>query len=201
MRSVTGQWLPRPRAHARTRHRGQALIEFTFFFTFMMLILAGVTDVAFLVDAHVNVVYAARQGARTGSVLGIGSGTFSPDCAIVGAVHATLLNQSDVTLQQIIIYKADANGQDTLGQDQVYQGGDYCTSSTTWALGGPAGGGTWPPSQRSITAFSEDSIGVKLVYQYQFRFDFWQGGTLSLTDSAVFPMNVNGLQTPVPTPM
>jgi TadE-like protein len=188
----------------RAAQRGQALIEFTFIFAFVMMpLLVGVTDIAFMLDAHLNVVYAARQGARTGAVLGTGTGSVYPDCAIVGAVHATLLNQSDVTVTQITIYKADANGQDTTGKHQVYQGADYCKTSSgtpTWNSGGPAGGGSWPPSVRSVTAFTEDSIGVAITYQYQFRFNLWQSGTLTLTDSSVYPMNVDALQTPVPTP-
>lgn len=184
-RSITGA--------GRRPQAGQAMIEFTLFFTFMMLVLAGATDIAFLEDAHVNVVFAARQGARTGAVLATAS---TADCAIVGAVEATLINQSDVTLNQITIFQAGANGVPT-GNQQVYSGTASCASTGSLTA---LGGSNWPPSARKDTAFQEDSLGVKLDYTYQFRFNLWQGGTLSLTDSAVFSLNPAGYPTPVPSP-
>src|SRR5579863_9089228 len=92
---------------ARGAQRGQALIEFCMFFLFIMLLVAGVTDIGTLLDDHVDIVYAARQGARTGAVLGPVAGA---DCAIVNAVYASLQNQPNLTPTQVTIYDADANG-------------------------------------------------------------------------------------------
>jgi hypothetical protein len=184
---------------SRPLQAGQAMMEFALFFTFMMLVLAGVTDVAFLEDAHVNVVFAARQGARTGAVLDQGTPTGpSVDCAIVGAIQATLLSQSDVTLNQITIFQAGANGVPT-GNQQIYSGTDSCTSANSYTLT-PLSGSNWPPSARNDTPFTEDSLGVKLDYTFTFRFNLWQGGTLNLSDSSVFPLNPAGFPSPVPSP-
>jgi Flp pilus assembly protein TadG len=194
--------------------RGQALIEFTLFFGFMMLMLAGVTDIAFLVDAHVNVVYAARQGARVGAVLGN-----SPiaDCAILGTVKATLLSASDVTVTRITIYRSTSTGQpnlDGVTNQVIYPGGDTCPPGTTGQgpttpvvpSTPPIGSNNWPslppcPTSsatpptypngcRNTTPLYEDSLGVKIDYTYQFQFNFWQAGTLNVSDYAVYPMVV-----------
>jgi hypothetical protein len=164
------------------------------FFTFMMFTLAGTTDFALLLDSHVNVVYAARIGARTGAVM---AQSTEADCVIVGAVQATLQNQPDVALQQIIIYKADANGLD-IGRHQIYSGSDSCAptpntpNSFTWQVAGPLTGSNWPPGTgRSNTPFLEDSIGVKLIYMYTFRFNLIGVGPFQLTDSAVYPLDVS----------
>jgi TadE-like protein len=193
-------------ARRNGRHPGQALIEFAFFFTFMMLLLAGVTDVAFLEDAHENVVFAARQGARTAAVLGPGCTTqtcanpANPDCAIVGAVYAALQNQSDVTVQSIIIYKAlPSSYTPTATYEEVYPAPTQCAAGATDF---PSGQGpsvnTYPASIRSNTPFQEDSIGVQIVYTYQFRFNLWESGTLTLTDQAVYPISPSGIPTPIP---
>lgn len=187
--------------------RGQALIEFTLFFSFMMLMLAGVTDVAFLLDAHVNVVYAARQGARVGALMGN-----SPiaDCAILGTIEATLQGASDVTVTQITIYRATSTGQPDPSNQEIYPGGDSCPSGTAVpnppvlvvpstppalnnypsfpACSTPAP--PPPPNCRNTTPLYEDSLGVQINYTYQFRFNLWQGGTLNLSDYATYPIVV-----------
>lgn len=189
------------RRHARpqTPRRGQALIEFAFFFTFMMLLLAGVTDVAFLEDAHENVIFAARQGARTGAVLGPGSSSgANPDCAILGAVHAALQNQGDVTIQTIIIYKAlPSSYRPTASAEVVYPANSLCPAGSTTPSPGPTTD-TYPYTTRSNTPFQEDSIGVQVIYTYQFRFNLWQSGTLSLNDDSVYPISPAGIPTPIP---
>jgi Flp pilus assembly protein TadG len=208
------RYVSRPTASPSAWRRGQALIEFTLFFGFMMLMLAGVTDVAFLVDAHVNVVYAARQGARVGAVLGN-----SPiaDCAILGTVEATLLNASDVTVTKITVCRSTSTGQpnsDGVTSQEVYPGGDSCPAGTTapqnptgpvvpstppsvngWPSYPPcptssATPPTFPNNCRNTTLLYEDSLGVKIDYTYQFRFNLWQGGTVSLSDYAVYPIVV-----------
>jgi Flp pilus assembly protein TadG len=196
LRGLAARGLRRGRRR-RGRQRGQALIEFTLFFTFMMLLLAGVTDIAFMLDAHVNVVYAARQGARTGAALGQGNldpnNKINPDCAILGAVHATLVGQSDVTVTGITIFKADpTTGQPaTDGSNQEhFVGTAACPSGPGLQTPSPAPTGSWPATSRNITEFSEDQLGVKIDYQFQFRFNLWQGGTLNLSDLVAYPMNV-----------
>jgi hypothetical protein len=193
--------------HARRRsgQQGQALLEFTMTFLFIMFLLVGVADVGGLLDIHIAGIYAARQGARTGAVIGTAGETTAPstlaDCAIVGAVHSVLANQPNLTVTQITIYQADPNGLST-GQAQYYPGTADCqngiivdstscltippyTCSTISALPGS----NWDATQRKTTAYSEDSLGVKIDYSYQFQFNLLGSGAFPTSDYAVYPMN------------
>jgi hypothetical protein len=188
----------------RSRQRGQALLEFTVFFLFIMPLLAGVTDVGLLLDAHIAGIYAARQGARTGSVIGP---VPQADCAIVGAVHSVLANQPNLTISQITIYKAGSTGQPTSGLAQYYIGTADCqngqivdSSNCTPSCGGccptgPLTGSNWPPTNpdgtpgRNVTPYQEDTIGVRIDYSYTFQFDLLGSGPFPTADYAAYPMN------------
>lgn len=192
----------RPTVNGRRGQRGQALIEFAMFFVFMMFLLTGVTDIAGLLDVHIAVVYAARQAARTGSVMGP---VTQADCAIVAAIHANLLNQPSLTLTRIVIYKATSttNGRYNGTQPaEIYPGNVDCPSGTVISLATSLpvtpSTDTWASTGRSISPFTEDSLGVELDYTYQFQFNLL-GSTFTATDNAVCPMNPSGIPTPVAT--
>lgn len=189
-----------PRRCKRSRRRGQALIEFALLFPAVMLLLAGVADVGLLLDAHIAGIFAARQGARTGSVIGTVS---QADCAIVGAVHSVLANQPSLTVNEITIYKANASGQST-GTATYYigtadcQNGQIVDSSNcdqtkvppVCSPTSPLPGSTpWSPNLRCVTPYSEDSIGVKIDYSFTFQFGLLGSGPFPVSDYAVFPMN------------
>jgi Flp pilus assembly protein TadG len=188
-----------PSRRKRSRRRGQALIEFALLFPAVMLLLAGVADVGLLLDAHIAGIFAARQGARTGSVLGT---VPQADCAIVGAVHSVLVNQPSLAVNEITIYKAAASGQSS-GTAQYYIGTADCINgqivdSTNCNLTAvppncppiPAlPGSNWPPSARIVTPYCEDSIGVKIDYSFTFQFGLLGSGPFPVADYAVFPMN------------
>ena len=187
-------------------HRGQALVEFSLFVVFLLFLLIGVTDIATLLDDHEVVVYAARQGARTGAVIGPQA---NADCAIVGAVRSAMGNVNNLTLTQIIIYNANnADGSMYNNEEDVYPGNVDCIGG---AIKNPANQvvtpspGTWPPLQangsvnRNNTPFNTDSIGVELIYTYQWQFNVFGTPTFTASDAAVFPINPDTIPTPVPT--
>lgn len=183
----------------RQRHgqRGQGLVEFTFVLVVMMFMVVGVTDIATLLDVHESIVYAARQGARTGAVIGQAT---NADCAIVGAVHSALLNQPNLTVNLIYIYDVStADGSRASGDKvDVYSGNTDCVNS---APSPPALAVGWPADTRNNTPFTnDDSLGVELDYSYQFQFNLLGTGSLSGTDYAVYQINPAGLPTPIPTP-
>ena len=161
----------------RRSQRGQAVIEFAFFFMALMILLAGVVDIGTLLDDHMDVVYAARQGARTGAVLGRTDP--QADCKIIAAIHSALLNQPNLTATRIVIYDSDASGNSTGAQD-VYVEPANCSSPST---------NTWPPSSRSDTVYFEDSLGVEIDYTYQFQFNWFGVGPFAGSDHAVFPIS------------
>lgn len=158
---------------SRNVSRGQALVEFALFVPVILALVVGATDVSTLLDDHLDIVYAARAGARVGSVIGNFSpagATFTADCAILGAVQAALSNAVNVQITEIDIYKAPANGvySAALPQD-VYPGNTVCLASG--APSNPATSATWIPSTRSNTPFTEDSIGVAIHYSYTYQFN------------------------------
>lgn len=199
----------------RQRQQGQALIEFSLFFLFLVTLTAGIVDIGGLLNDHISLEYAARQGARTGSVLG---NQGSADCAVIGAVDAAVSNMPNLKLTGIKIYQSGNNGK-TDGKEDDYPAGAYCqvtngvpcivisSSGTCNGNNGncqapPATVCGYPPANRNNTPYTEDSIGVEVDYTYTFRFDFalLVTGTFSATDYAVMPINPVAIPSPVPTP-
>lgn len=189
-------WLSRAGSHASRRRsvsRGQALVEFALFVPLMMTLIVGATDISTLLDDHLDVVYAARAGARVGSVIGDyapSSAPYTADCAIIGAVQAALSNARDVQVTQIAIYKSDSTGvysstslQDTYPGNAVCNADGSITPAATTA--------TWPPSYpRCNTPFYEDSIGVAITYNYTYSFNLLNLPNFPVTDSAVMPIEI-----------
>ncbi len=178
--------------------RGQALVETALFFTILVLLIAGATDISSLLNDHLNIVYAARAGARTGSLLG---NQTMADCAAIGAVQAALAGEPNLTINQITIYQAGADGLPVGSNKNVYAGNTKCvTSSGTPTLQPAARSLGWPPSARKNQPFFEDSLGVQIDYTYTFQFQLLGSGTFTSSDRAVMPIEVVGIASPVPTP-
>jgi Flp pilus assembly protein TadG len=185
-----------PRARRRSRRSpGQALVEFAAFFVFIMLLVAGVVDIGGLLDDHVSIEYATRQGARTAAVLGTQS---VADCAIIGAINAAVANMPNMRVTQIIIYKSGANGL-PLGSssETIYPGNTICTvSGSSYTLSQVPTLNNYPPANRSNLAFTEDSVGIELDYTYTFQLPILGGGTFSAADRAIMPVSPITVPTP-----
>lgn len=205
-RSRLARWIV---CRVRSRSRGQALVEFAMFVPLLMFMVTGATDVSTLINDHLDVVYAARAGARVGSVIGNYSPTAAPytaDCAIIGAVQAALSGSRDIQISQIAIYQAPLNGVYSSTADQdVYPGNAVCNadgsitpsaSKTGWPPGGGNGGN---PPPRSTTPFQEDSVGVAISYTYTYQFPLLGVTSFSSTDYAVMPIEIV-VGTPVAQP-
>lgn len=188
---------PKQTAHTprRAASRGQALVETALFFTILMLLVAGATDIATLLSDHLTIVYTAREGARIGSVLGNNA---TADCAIIGAVQASLGGNPNITLTQIIIYKADQNGLPvSINDEEAYAGSTQCDITTNMPTNTPTIN-NWPYNLRGNTAFQEDSLGVELDYQYTFQLNLLGSGSFTSSDHAVAP--IEPTLNPTPTP-
>jgi hypothetical protein len=176
------------------------------FFVFLVYLLAGTSNIGGLLNDHITIEYATRQGARTGAVLGNQGGVSgaAADCAIIGAIDAALVGVPNVTLNKITIYKAGADGQpiDTTTMD-VYAGNSVCTvtggvDAITPAILNPPGG--YLPAARNNQPYLEDSLGVQIDYTYAFSFPLLPGGTFNATDYAVMPVDPITIPSPVPSP-
>lgn len=193
-------FLGRTTRRRRKVSRGQALVEFALFVPLLLFMVVGATDISTLLDDHLNVVYAARTGARVGSVIGSYSPTSAPytaDCAVIGAVQAALVNSPNVQVNWIAIYQADATGVYTSKSPQDrYPGSAVCNSDGT--ISQPAIQTTWAPNTpRSTKPFLEDSLGVAINYTYTFQFNPLGvqfnpqgGGAFTATDSSVMPIEI-----------
>lgn len=183
------RWIVR---RLRSKRRGQALVEFALFVPVLLLMVVGATDISTLLDNHLDVVYAARAGARVGSVIGKyapAGALYTADCAVVGAVQAALASSRNVQVSQIAIYKSDATGvySNSLPQD-VYAGNAVCNANGS--VTPAASKATWAPSTRDTDPFSEDSIGVAITYTYTYSFNLIGIGSFTTTDYAVMPVEV-----------
>jgi hypothetical protein len=56
------------RKRARRRHRGQSMAEFALILTPLMVVLLGIMQMGFVMNAYVTISNAAREGARSASV-------------------------------------------------------------------------------------------------------------------------------------
>ena len=173
------------RQSRRARSRGQALVEFALLAPLLMIMLVGATDVASLLDDHLNIVYAVRTSARVGATLGTAP---QADCAIVGALRATLASVRNMQVQQIIIYKSNLSGAPITSSEDVYAGTAVCNPDGT--ISPPATALNWPPGARSTTPFTEDSVGVEVDYTYTFQLSLLGIGQFSAQERGVMPLEV-----------
>ena len=183
------RWIVR---RLRSKRRGQALVEFAFFVPVLLMMVVGATDISTLLDNHLNVIYAARAGARVGSVIGKyapAGALYTADCAVIGAVQAALASSRDVQVSQIAIYKSDTTGvfSNSRPQDD-YRGNAVCNADGS--ITPSATKTTWAPSTRDTDPFAEDSLGVAITYSYTYSFNLIGIGTFSTTDYAVMPVEV-----------
>jgi Flp pilus assembly protein TadG len=193
------------RLRLRRVSRGQALVEFMAFLMFLLFLVQGVVNVGGLLDDHLSIVYATRQGARTAAVLGQQT---NADCAVVGAVNAAMAGLANVKVTKITIYQANASGQ-SAGPADVYStttSGPPIICTGTTITPSPPTQSNYAPTSRNNLPFTEDSIGVRVDYVYTFQFPFFSGGTFAASDYTVMPVNPVGLPTtptpgaPTPTP-
>jgi len=193
---VSGLRGPLARRRWRRVSKGQALVEFMAFLMLLLFLVQGVVNVGGLLDDHLSIVYATRQGARTAAVLGQQA---NADCAVVGAVNAAMAGLANVKVTKITVYQANASSQ-SAGTQNVYTPLNSSTpitcSGTTINATQTAG---YPTNSRNNLPFTEDSVGVRVDYVYTFQFPFFSGGTFAASDYTVMPVNPVGLPT-TPTP-
>lgn len=214
IRLKRGQWnrhnRPQRPQQRRRRSRGQALVEFSLFALTMIYMTAGVADIGGLLDDHISLEYAVRQGARTGSVLGNQS---NADCNIIDAIDASVVNMPNLTITEVQIYDAGTNGNvqnDGSGKPLM---DDYKGNNPTCAISSSGGATTttitpvattlnYPPANRLNQPFTEDSLGVKVFYNYSIQFGFagFFSGTFNASDYAVMPINPIAVPSAVPSP-
>lgn len=170
------------RLDTRRRQRGQALVEFVVLMSILFLLFAGALDLGSLLDNQLAIVYATRQAARVGAEEDTNPGA---DCAVLGSIFAATENLNLVTVTQIIIYKADANGNPT-ASEQVYTGNPGCPNPASPPTPSSS---SWPSSTRLDAPPNEDSLGIEIDYSYSWQTAFIAAGSFQGTDRTVMKLN------------
>lgn len=168
------------------RCKGQGLVEFSLFVSIMLVLLAAVYDLGSLLNTHLTVVYAARQGALMAASVGQDS---SADCDALAAIAAAISNHSNVVIDKVTIYQAASDGLPIggwsgTGYVQTYNGMPACSSITALV----AQISNWPPANRRVKAGQADSLGVRIDYTYTWQLTLIGTGQVHLADYAVFPL-------------
>jgi hypothetical protein len=146
----------------------------------LMTLVLGIAEFGVAIGTNMTLIEATREAARVGAVLVSGANSFgcvgatgslSVDPQIVAAVQRVVespgsgINKANVT--SITIYKADTNGDDTLGLHNVWAPGSGQPPICGVALDFKPSTTTWDASLRTNT-LPAGSIGVKIVYNYKF---------------------------------
>ena len=165
----------RDRASARRRagSHGQSLVEFALVFPIFMVLLFGVIEFAFTMNAYLSIDFASRNAALTAAEAG---STDSADCSILRTIeNSVTAPASSERISQVRVFKSDTNGK-ALGPADVYDrsGSMSCPLSdgTPATLPYSEVSNGYPSSSRcdELTGCkvqtSVDTIGVEVTYDY-----------------------------------
>lgn len=200
----------------RERQRGQGLVEFTLAVPVVLVVVVSVAELGLAFGDTHTLGYGSREGARVGSALASGEATscdegFDPagvDKTLVAAVQRILKSPGsgiDISkVEEIRIFKADANGQQDGTQVNVWKyagegnGPEVDPGPGSIYIDFDQYGGTgWPACGRDNDGAAPDSIGVTVSYRFEFNTPLpamlasISGGALSLTLSETTVMSLN----------
>ena len=165
----------RSRTSARRREgsEGQSLVEFALVFPIFLILLFGVIEFAFTMNAYLSIDFATRNAALTAAEAGSAG---SADCSILRTVEASVTAPASTSrITEVRVFKADANG-NALGPVDVYD--------RTGAMSCPLADGTpatlpysevtngYPASGRCDelsgcnVQTSVDTVGIQVTYEY-----------------------------------
>lgn len=191
----------------RRRSTGQSLVEFTMVVPVFLLLLLGMLEFGFVFTHEQTLVYATREGARTGAAVGNGSTAYpcttaNFDAPTIAAVERVLTSAgSPIVLSRVTgidIYLAKADGSATSGKVNAWlpaAGGGPTVDGK--ALDFKLATAGWDPCSRK-NGVNADALGVSIRYSYQYvtplggimRFLFGSGSTsIAIADKTVMNLN------------
>jgi Flp pilus assembly protein TadG len=105
---------------ARTRERGQALVEFSLILPLFLTIMLAIVEFGFAFNGVLAVNFASRNAALTAAEGGDADGT---DCLILRAVESDVTAPADrARIGRVEVFRSDKNG-DRIGDATVYSRG------------------------------------------------------------------------------
>lgn len=165
----------------RADQRGQSLIELAIAMPVVLILLLGMLEFGFAFAHHLTLEYATREGARMGAALANGTGevacgpttaTSDLDAYVIAAVQRVLSGAGGqipiLQVKEIRIYEADpVTGADT-GLSNKWVPGAGPTVEGVALQFTRSGATNWVPCSRNNTSGNTDSMGVSLIYDYQY---------------------------------
>jgi len=159
---------------SRRRSRGQAMVEFGLIAPLFFLLLFAVVEFSLITASMGAMSFAAKDGARTGSVLGRTDPNV--DQEIVADIRQRTAGIVVAKVNTIEIFKADASGNPVLVNGAMVEN-VYLADGTVVSSG-------WPVATRNDTLAVADYLGVRITYTYTYLTAFVSGGMSSLTLTA-----------------
>lgn len=177
-----------PRRQLRHDERGATLVEFSFIFTFLLMLAIGAFEYGMALRDWQSVTIATREGAR---VAASAANYEEADCTILEATAGALQSFQVGDINFVHIYKSDETGfWPGLGtENAIYRpagtGDTPVPECPFWTVHNPAS--AWEPADR-LNPFGEPFwIGVRLEYSHPWQTNFlWWNGAAEWSDDAVF---------------
>ena len=166
----------------RDRTRGQTLVEFALVIPLFIVMLVGIIEFGFAMNAVLAVSFATREAALTAAEAGNADGA---DCMILTKVEESISAPStDANINRVLIFKSNHNGTRLATNTYVRTGSTTCTYSGGSTLTVPytlSGGENYEDMKRCSmlggceanpplpATTSVDHIGVQVDYDYSWR--------------------------------
>lgn len=166
----------------RDRARGQTLVEFALVIPLFIVMLVGIIEFGFAMNAVLAVSFATREAALVAAEAGSADGA---DCMILTKVEESISAPSaDGNINRVLIFKSDHNGARLATNTYVRTGSTTCTYSGGSTLTVPyelsgaqnyedvkrcsmlGGCDANPPLAATTTV---DHVGVQVDYDYSWR--------------------------------
>ncbi len=177
----------------RKGERGAAMIEFAIIFAMLLTLSLGAFEYGMAFRDWLSVSVSAREGARVAA----SAATYGQaDCVILEAAAGALQTLNSGQLDEIHIYRSDANGSYP-GAGSSYNrryrpgvSGEPGLIACSGSLWYPISlGSNWAPANRNNSGTNADWIGVRVVFDHDWMTNFlWWSGTVTYVDDAVFRM-------------
>jgi hypothetical protein len=178
----------------RRRSRGQAIVEFAMIAPIFFALLFGLLEFALIGMSVATYNFAAKDGARIGSLLG--RTRADVDFQVVQDIASRSAGFVVAKMLKVEVFHSDQTGAlpvtGTTPECVYTPPFNFALNPITdpsWSCGaqncsGIITPGTWPACSRNDTLLNADYLGVKITYQYTYLTSFASGGLSALTLSA-----------------
>jgi Flp pilus assembly protein TadG len=145
---------------ARSRSRGQALVEFSIVAPILFFFLLGVLESGLLLFVVGTARFGAGEVARQESESGNAS---NADQVSIAVLRGTAIGTTALaTINEVDVYRLIEQGNGSLTVDPAHYNKYRLDGSVIGAI-------SWPPSTRNVVNGQSDFLGITIVYQYNWK--------------------------------